>query len=333
MARPLRIEYEGALYHLCGRGNRRERIFEDEQDCHLFLELLAESLPRYQVALHAFVLMGNHYHLLAQTKQANLGRWMHWLVTSYTIGFNGRHRRVGHLFQGRYKSIVVEAEGYLLSLSRYLHLNPVRGAQRGRGELKERRERLRAWRWSSYRGYAGLAKPEAMVSEELLFGEFGARRNERRVRYRRFVEEGLLEVVRSPFEEAKWQAVLGSEDFQQRMRDRLEDLPQRRREVKAVREVLDGGKLREKIVKLVAGKYGLTAKGVREQSGRSQEAKGVAMTLVWDRCGMSLRELGEYFGGLDYAAAAQQIHRTRQRAAQSRLQKGWKQLQKNCQGI
>ncbi len=120
MARPLRLEYEGALYHLTGRGNRRELIFSDELDRARFLALLHESLGRYDVLLHAYVLMGNHYHLLAQTRRANLGRWMHWLVTSYTVWFNRRHRRVGHLFQGRYKSIVLEGKNYLLSLSRYI---------------------------------------------------------------------------------------------------------------------------------------------------------------------------------------------------------------------
>lgn len=201
MARPLRIEYEGALYHLTGRGNRREAVFADEEDCERFLSLLAESLRRYQVVLHAYVLMGNHYHLLGQTQLANLGRWMHWLVTSYTVRFNHRHRRVGHLFQGRYKSIVMEGKEYLLSLSRYIHLNPVRGLRLGRGSISERRERLRAWRWSSYRGYAGLAKREAIVEEELILGELGGRGRKRRLEYRRFVESALLEPIVSPLED------------------------------------------------------------------------------------------------------------------------------------
>src|SRR5438552_14945551 len=102
-----------------------------------FVELLGQSLERYDVALQAYVLMGNHYHLIAETHRANLGRWMHWLTTAYTVYFNRRHRRVGHLFQGRYKSIVMEAEGYLLSLSRYVHLNPVRGRVIGRGDPAE----------------------------------------------------------------------------------------------------------------------------------------------------------------------------------------------------
>ena len=103
MARPLRLQFEGALYHLTGRGNRRERIVGDEKDCARFLELRGGSLGRFRVSLHALVLMGNHYHLLAETELPNLGRWMHWLVTSDTVYFNRRHKRVGHLFQGRYK--------------------------------------------------------------------------------------------------------------------------------------------------------------------------------------------------------------------------------------
>src|SRR5437016_13122711 len=158
MARPLRIEFEGAFYHVCGRGNARQSIFANDGDRTKFLQLLIESIERYDVALHAYVLMGNHYHLIAETRRANLGRWMHWLTTAYTVYFNRRHRRAGHLFQGRYKSIVVDAEGYLLSLSRYVHLNPVRGKVMGRGDPVERRKQLRGWRWSSYRRYGGLAK-------------------------------------------------------------------------------------------------------------------------------------------------------------------------------
>ena len=104
MARPLRVEFEGAVYHLTGRGNARQRIFADEKDCAKFVELLVESLQRYDVALQAYVLMGNHYHLIAETRRANLGRWMHWFATAYTVYFNRRHKRVGHLFQGRYSN-------------------------------------------------------------------------------------------------------------------------------------------------------------------------------------------------------------------------------------
>jgi hypothetical protein len=104
-------------------------------------------------------LMGNHFHLVAQTHRPNLRRWMHWLLVAYTVYFNRRHRWSGHLFQGRYKSFLVQEGDYLLDLSRYVHLNPVRGVSLGRGTPSERRKRLRAFRWSSYRGYADLSAP------------------------------------------------------------------------------------------------------------------------------------------------------------------------------
>lgn len=321
------------MYHLTGRGNRRERIFGDEKDYARFLGLVEDSLGRFRVLLHAFVLMGNHYHLLAQTELPNLGRWMHWLVTSYTVYSNRRHKRVGHLFQGRYKSIIVEAEGYLLPLSRYIHLNPVRGTQLGQGTLTERRARLRAWRWSSYRGYAGLSRPEGIVSEELIFGELAGPKTTWRQRYRRFVESGLLEPLTSPLEEAKSQAILGGENFQQAVRDRFSGWKEKkRREVTAVRQA---GPVvpAERILKEVARAYDMTTQAVREQRGRDQEAKGVAMMLIWDLCGYSLREIGIMFGGRDYAAVAQQVRRTRLRDKKKRLKISATELKQMCQGI
>jgi putative transposase len=154
MARPLRIEFEDALYHVCARGNERQRIFRDDSDQLQFLELVERSGKRYQVSALAFVLMSNHFHLIARTHRPNLSRWMHWLMVSYTVYFNWRHQRSGHLFQGRYKSFLVESEegDYFLSLSRYLHRNPVRGRVLGKGTPAQRRERLRRYRWSSYAG-------------------------------------------------------------------------------------------------------------------------------------------------------------------------------------
>ena len=171
MVRPLRIEFEEAIYHLTARGNRRERIFAGDADRAHFLKLLARSLPRYEVELHAYVLLPNHFHLLVRTKRANLSRWMHWVMVAYTVFFNRRHGKVGHLFQGRYKSLLVEEGSYFLELSRYLHLNPVRGKVLGAGDPMERRERLRDYPWSSYRGYAGLGEQAEIVTEELVLGE------------------------------------------------------------------------------------------------------------------------------------------------------------------
>jgi REP-associated tyrosine transposase len=318
MARPLRVEFEGALYHLSARGNVRQRIFADEKDCAKFVQLLIESLQRYDAAVHAYVLMGNHYHLIAETRRANLGRWMHWLSTAYTVYFNRRHKRVGHLFQGRYKSIVVEAEGYLLSLSRYVHLNPVRGSLLGRGDPLERRKRLRSWRWSSYRGYSGLAKPESWVEQERVLGEIGGRSKEQRLRYRRFVEEGLLREIESPLEAVRWQTALGREHFLQRLKDHVQKSRQAHREVPALRQLrrLPETQL---ILNCVARAYGCSQKDILNGGTRGNEARAVAMVLVWDCCGLSLREMGELFGGAGYTAVSQMIGRTRQKDREGAL--------------
>ena len=312
MARPLRVEFEGALYHITGRGNARQGIFADEKDCTRFVQLLVESLRRYDAALHAYVLMGNHYHLIAETRRANLGRWMHWLTTAYTVYFNRRHKRVGHLFQGRYKSIVVEAEGYLLSLSRYVHLNPVRGKLLGRGDPLERRKRLRSWRWSSYRSYSGLTKPESWMEQERVLGEIGGARKERRLRYRRFVEEGLVREIEGPWKAVQWQIALGREHFLQRLKDHVQKKGQAHREMPALRQLRRLPQA-QPVLDCVARAYGCSQKDLLSGGTRGNEARAVAMVLVWDCCGMSLREMGELFGGAGYTAVSQMIGRTRQK--------------------
>src|SRR5205823_6011407 len=186
-------------------------------------------------AILCFVLMGNHFHLLVQTHRANLGRWMHWLGVSYTVFFNRRHRSSGHLFQGRYKSFLVQEGAYLLELSRYIHLNPVRGVNLGRGTLSERRERLRSFKWSSYSGYAALKRSFPFVEEEMVLGELGGPRRGVRLRYRRFVEEGLARDVQNPFEAVRWQAFLGDESFVQEVLDRVKGARGRERKVTAIR--------------------------------------------------------------------------------------------------
>jgi REP element-mobilizing transposase RayT len=330
MARPLRVEFEGALYHLTGRGNARQSIFADEKDCAKFVQLLIESLERYDVALHGYVLMGNHYHLIAETRRANLGRWMHWLTTAYTVYFNRRHKRAGHLFQGRYKSIVVEAEGYLLSLSRYVHLNPVRGKVIGRGDPVERRKRVRSWHWSSYRGYSGLAKAESWVTQERVLGEMGSgAAKERRLRYRHFVEEGLLREIRSPLEAVRWQTALGREHFVQRLRDHLEKKTQAHREVPALRQLRRRPEA-QSILERVARAYGRSTKELLERGKRGNEARAVAMVLVWDSCGMRLREMGELFSGAGYTAVAQMIGRTREKDRKGKLKFKLAELANKC---
>ena len=146
MSRPLRIEYPGAVYHVTSRGDARRPIFCDDKDRLLFLEVLASIVSRFHWLCHAYCLMNNHYHLIVETPEGNLSRGMRQLNGVYTQRFNRRHRKPGHVFQGRYKAIVVEKESYLLELCRYVVLNPVRA---------KAVETPEAWNWSSYRATAG----------------------------------------------------------------------------------------------------------------------------------------------------------------------------------
>ena len=310
MARPLRIEFEDAIYHLCARGNARQPVFRDESDCDWFLKLLSKSAERFKAAILCFVLMGNHFHLVAQTHRPNLRRWMHWLLVTYTVYFNRRHRSSGHLFQGRYKSFLVQEGDYLLGLSRYVHLNPVRGVRLGRGIPSERRKGLRAFRWSSYRGYAGLSAPFPFVQEAMVLDELRGPRRAERLRYRRFVEEGLLREVENPFEAVQWQAILGDESFVQKLRDRLKGLHKQRREITSLRKAaasIDP----DRILQRVADKYQVGRERLVARGERGLQARNVAMWMIWETGTKSLREIGELFGGLDYAAVAQRIRRTR----------------------
>ena len=310
MARPLRVQFEDAIYHLCARGNARERIFRGEKDQVRLVELLAESVERFEVALFAFVLMGNHFHLIAQTHRPNLTRWMHWVSVAYTVYFNRRHRRSGHLFQGRFKSFLVQgSDGYLLTLSRYVHLNPVRGISLGRGTPSARRERLRAFKWSSYRGYAGLGRQFPFVQEGAILESLGGPVRERHLGYRRFVEEGLVREIENPFEAVQWQVVLGNESFVQKMRDRVRNMGRQSREIRALRQMRPMVEP-EKVISRLAKRYGVdAARLIKGQHGL--KARNVAMWMLWEEGSLTLGDIGERFGRMDYAAVAQRIRRAR----------------------
>lgn len=309
MARPLRIEFADALYHVCARGNARQTIFLRELDRARFLELLRQSTRRFDVAILAFVLMNNHFHLLTQTRHPNLARWMHWLLTSYTIAFNKRHGRSGHLFQGRYKSFLVEEGEYLLSLSRYIHLNPVRGLSLGRGNPTQRRHRLRAFKWSSYRGYAGLDHQFDFVQPETVFGQLGTSSKRPEILYRRFVEEGLLREIENPFAAVQWQVVLGRENFIRTVRDRMTNLFDR--EVPALRGLTRSVVESHDILARIATRHNIKPRDLLDRDGHGIKARNLAMWLIWESGDKSLREIGEMFGGLDYAAVGQRIRRVR----------------------
>lgn len=205
MARPLRIEFDGALYHITSRGDRREAIFEDDEDRETFLRVLAEVAKRYNWVCHAYCLMPNHYHLVVETVEGNLSKGMQQLNGVYTQGSNRRHGRIGHLFQGRFKGILVDKDRYLLELSRYVALNPVRAG------LVESPEQ---WPWSSYGAMLGLAPAPRWLAVDSLLSQFGSIRAQARRHYRRFVLEGLGQHI---WADLRQQIYLGGERFVERM--------------------------------------------------------------------------------------------------------------------
>jgi REP element-mobilizing transposase RayT len=212
MARPLRLEFPGAIYHLTSRGNARLPIFEDDHDRQRFFIILQQVLKRFNWLCHAYCLMQNHYHLVVETIDGNLSQGMRHLNGVYTQDFNRRHNRTGHIFQGRYKSIVAERDSYLLELCRYVVLNPVRAglvSQPG------------TYPWSSYRATAGLGKGASFVTVDWILGQFGGRRSEGQKRYRRFVLAGIRKP--SLWEKVKSQPILGTEEFIEKIRPALED--------------------------------------------------------------------------------------------------------------
>lgn len=207
MSRAWRIEYEGAFYHLLSRGNEHGDIFVDRRDRQRFLGTIEEMSQRFEIDIFAYVLMSNHYHLLLRTRRANLKKAMHWFGTTYTQRFNWRHFRSGHLFQGRYKSIIVENDAYLLQLSCYIHRNPLRA-----GIVK----RLADYPWSSYRVYAYDRKSPKWLSTDLILSQFGGEQD-RHKSYRAKVQKYAQE-EKQLFEDLRHGFILGSKQFVEKIR-------------------------------------------------------------------------------------------------------------------
>lgn len=202
MTRPLRLEFPGALYHVTARGDRRGTIFADERDREAWLEVLRVVCARYHFVVHAYCQMTNHYHVMVETVEGNLSQGMRQLNGIYTQQVNRRHGLVGHVLQGRYKAILVQKEAYLLTLARYIVLNPVRA---GMVESPDH------WHWSSHRFTLGEREPPEWLATHWLLLQFGASRDEAIARYRQYVLDGVGEP--SPLTAAQHQLLLGDDAF------------------------------------------------------------------------------------------------------------------------
>jgi putative transposase len=225
MARPIRVEFPGAVYHVMARGNDRREIFRDDRDRRRFLETLTEAASQCGLSVHAYCLMPNHYHALVGTPRGNLSRAMGWVQATYTARFNARHRRRGHLFQGRFKAHLVEADEYGRWLVEYIHLNPVRPRRRGARIPRERAAELAHYEWSSHRDYAGLRRnPSPWLCRDWL-AYWGRTRRAAQAEYRRTIERAFGHPVRDPWKQLRHGLVLGSAELYDRVRAMIAKKP------------------------------------------------------------------------------------------------------------
>jgi len=263
MTRPLRIEFAGALYHVTSRGNAQKDIYLDDEDRETCLDVLREVCERFNWVVHAYCLMSNHYHLLVETPDGNLSQGMRHLNGVYTQRFNRKHNRVGHVFQGRYKAILVQKESYLLELARYIVLNPVRA---------EMVRSAKDWPWSSYQSTAGYIEAEKWLTVDWILSAFSSRKIDAVDLYRSFVSEGRNQP--KPWEELKNQIYLGDSSFVDEMQCKisvkasLEEVPsiQRRQVAKSIAYYED--------------KYG---------------DRDVAICRAYESGSYSMKVIGEYF--------------------------------------
>ena len=259
MARPLRIEFPGAFYHITSRGNERKEIFRSRADREKFLSYLESAIDRYGVTVHVYCLMTNHYHLLLETPRGNLSHFMRYLNGAYTTYFNVKRKRSGHLFQGRYKAIVVDADEYAIELSRYIHLNPVRAHLVAKPQEHE---------WSSYRSYSGISVAPTWLSRQLILSAFGMKEK----KYKEFVEDLLGTETQNPFAAVVASTLLGSPEFVAEIaeghvkgRKNLQGVPSARALVEGVsvediirktEEIVAGTELARKIAIHLCHRYG-----------------------------------------------------------------------------
>ena len=290
MARPLRIEYPGAFYHVTSRGNERKRIFSAKADYSQFRDYLKNAQEKYACRLHCYVLMQNHYHLVLETPEGNLSQVMQYLNGSYTGFFNHRTGRSGHLFQGRYKAILVEMDSYLLQLSRYIHLNPVRA-----GIV----ERPQDYPYSSYKSLIS-EKGEEIITRDLIWGMISKDRRLRPDLYRSFVERALGRELENPLKQVYAGSILGGKSFIRETLDKLKDDVVEREEV-SYRKALRMPYEAEEILRMVSEHFGVSSAALSEQKG---DGRNLLIHLLKTKTGMTNREIGELTGGLSYSGVS-----------------------------
>ncbi|MDF1615231.1 transposase [Desulfurivibrio dismutans] len=305
MARPLRIEYEGAWYHVMNRGRGRCVTFPADAAYRAFLDTMDEAVERFQLEVHAYCLMPNHYHLLVRTPLGNLSRIMRHIDGLYTQRHNRLVNTDGSLFRGRYKAILAEADAYLLALSRYIHRNPVAGEAPLVMALGD-------WPWSSYPVYTGHCEPPPWLVLDDIRNCIGS--HDFPARYQAFVESGEEDVVDIFHARERQEPILGREAFRERVLGggrRVPEVP--RRQTRPLQQP-------EALLRAVAAWFDLEVEHIlaRGNTGAA-EARPFAMWLCQQEAGLTLREIGVLFGNIHYSAVSQNIRRLKRRWVKERL--------------
>jgi REP-associated tyrosine transposase len=283
MARPLRITFSGAFYHITSRGNERKAVFKSNRDREKFLEYLESATERYNAVIHAFCLMDNHYHLLLETPSGNLPQIMRHINGAYTTYFNVKRARNGHLFQGRYKAILVEKDAYAKELSRYIHLNPVRAKMV---------EKLEQHPWSSYNYYVGRKDTPEWLNRSFILSYFGDTLPAAQKGYRDFVLSLIDCEYQNPLDDVFGSVLLGSEDFIKFIRDRFLHGKEPNRNLPAIGQILTNVSMKT-IIGIVETAFG----------DDPSLAKNATIYLCRKHTGEKLKTIGTIFGVSDAAVS------------------------------
>jgi REP element-mobilizing transposase RayT len=303
MARPLRIEFPGACYHVVQRGNFRFPVFGEDRDRELLLEKLVEFAERYRVHVRAYCVMVNHVHLYLQTEEANLSRFMQSFLTSFTVSYNLRHGSGGHVFQGRFKAFVVEEDSaYRDRVTRYIHLNPACIPSLREAGVEVRQAALRDGAWSSYGAVTGLRRCPKWLDRTAVLAGFPGALAAKQKAYAAYVEQGLTEDLWEPSAAAAAQTVIGSDRFVDRLRRALTELAENanlRREAGQQRALQAWVSL-EDVTAAVARHYDCDPEALLRRHRRGGDARQVLLYLAATCCRgrYTLTEIGQRLGGL-----------------------------------
>lgn len=299
MARPYRLQSEDCFYHITSRGDDRKKIFISEGDFIKFLEYVSLAKAKFKFYLYVYCLMPNHYHLLLETSQPNISRIMHYINGSYTTYFNIRHKRCGHVFQGRFKSIVVDKDSYFLELSRYIHLNPLKAQMIDSSEK---------YPWSSYSGYLG--KRDDLLDKDKIQQCLDMGTNQ----YKQFVEEGIKHSA-DPFKNVYAGFLLGSGVF---IKDKLKSLgAQVEGDEIAYKQIINCQIAKDDIIKALTDKYHTTLEQIRASKRRPMKEKMLMLYLLNANTGLTKKEIGLELG-MKPAAVSKAALRTGQLIRQNK---------------